>query len=484
MSDGVGIPLRQDQIEKLRLPKYGTWFFKLAPLLLFASKMQDYCLVGWDKQHTSSYEGSSSAAKKKKGVKVFGVYASRELFISSICHLEKKNRHGYELIRKAEDLCYAFYADIEWLGDADVGHLKVQKIIQSIHNRFEELTGKKFASRMNVSCSTGSGKNSYHIVCPDIIFKSNCDGSMKRFAESLTKKTISNEIDEELEGIIDLGVYTRNRFFRLVSCCKYGDKRYLRRINSDSNLTLENVYNDEEPSQWDHSFVVIYNCQIDPICTTKKEEKSIPKFKKRKIHSEKMLNDIQHIKQRRVVLSSFWEKLLADADTVVQKSVFPYETYKLPRRLDFMLEKGKIDISSLRYYYVKSPKLCIKRFLLGTVHKHTKNNSIVVVYTDEMQRSYVYCKCFCEYIATDMQLDNTGCLGRKCENLRTVIAGPFRNTRPPYIDMRENLLRLYNTDRAAFKRLLDKSSDTKNFWFDILVDRGWVNIPEWIIPSE
>lgn len=111
------------------------------------------------------------------GNKVYGHHEDpAEIFRS----LHDSNKYGYELIQKNKQC--SLFADIEWMGPQDTTHERLTWIACKIR----EYCRHEFGIEVDLyfSCSSrvdkhGCFKNSYHLVCPTIVFDNNHDGTMR-----------------------------------------------------------------------------------------------------------------------------------------------------------------------------------------------------------------------------------------------------------------------------------------------------------------
>ena len=221
-------------------PDGGVCFFKQAEMLDQAST--NSFMIAWDTDRKT---------------KCYMIYESPEQYYE---HLkENRLKCGYELIAEGAP-CLA-YCDVEWIGSKDSQHHRACKLLQRIHDICK--TKLDLDPEVYVLCGTretkdqGVFKNSYHFIIANLYAERNQDIAQLFSLETLR----TGENDDVLEyqpagegppkGIIDQGVYTKNRVFRLPLNTKRGDNEPLRRINSDpldahDNLTAH--YQDDDVS--------------------------------------------------------------------------------------------------------------------------------------------------------------------------------------------------------------------------------------------
>ena len=250
------------------VPDGGQWFGTQASLLAARRTLASGSgfLIGWDKD-------------SKKGSKVYGLYQDASSFFRKLSENPPDKRYGYELI--SENTLCKLYADIEWEGPNDEKHTKIQWIVLKLREYLRNVFSEKRIHEIHVCCGSrqkddGSYKNSYHIVCPSIVFYRNHDGKMK----SLMEKLCSQSDDEPAESnewfyysgngnkkcYIDLSVYSRNRLIRLPGCCKKGSSTPLVRISGsgkDEDDQMTSTYADiKDPEYWAPFLITQSNVEI------------------------------------------------------------------------------------------------------------------------------------------------------------------------------------------------------------------------------
>ena len=200
--------LSDDECAQFHLPSGGQWYWK-----------QDYMI----EEHKNSPGFTVAWDKGVNGRRIYGLYPDPYDFYRNLLNNSKTLRWAYELI--PESTACKGYMDIEWIGPADPSHTKLSMITCSLRNKVKELYN--INPEIFVACGTRRSKadllkHSYHIVIDNLVFSCNHDGNMKQFFK------LGEEDDwyyQDKNGnrkyVIDLGVYTKNRLFRLPLCCKH-----------------------------------------------------------------------------------------------------------------------------------------------------------------------------------------------------------------------------------------------------------------------
>ena len=162
------------------IPAGGSWWYTQAPMLkhLQSADAPSGIAVAWDKQ----------GAEAKK---MYGFYDSADDLYANLEQLPAGKWYSYEVIRERTPC--RNYADIEWVGVRDRKHSKVHALLQEIRGLCKTKYGRD--PEIYVGCSTrcvdeqaGLWKNSYHIICPNLVFESNHGGAMNAFWEELRGK--------------------------------------------------------------------------------------------------------------------------------------------------------------------------------------------------------------------------------------------------------------------------------------------------------
>jgi len=189
--------------------------------------------VAWDKDNTA-------------GKKIYGAYPDASAFFRN---LKPSGNHGYELIH-VNAQC-ALFLDIEWYGDNDIKHLKMQWIAEKLRTACENRFGMDPGIYVALSSrQTNEGfKNSYHVVCPAIRFDTNHDGTMEQFITAMCE---GDGWYNQGKSIVDLTVYGKNRCMRLPFNCKRGSSTSFVRISGDPLVDdFSKCFNDPaDPESW------------------------------------------------------------------------------------------------------------------------------------------------------------------------------------------------------------------------------------------
>jgi hypothetical protein len=452
----------------------GCFWFTQQPMFSAAADCMNVFMVAFDKKTRQS----NGVLKKKNAVKIMGFFRSEREFHESILSLQKYDRCAYQLIYNSSELWYSLYLDLEWSGDVDVEHTVVSKLIIKIHKLYNEIQGSTSRLSMNVSCSSRYLKNSYHIIVPEIIFSSNCDGKMKDFAKTLMMHDdLTN--DEEFFGKIDTGVYTKNRFFRAVGCCKRNENHYLRRINADMDDLLTHVYEDDDYTQWEHTNIIrkpnegeLFRYQFSNVTSKKrKSENTQPSMKNTKVCTG--------VDMKIEMPIHFKNIFLGDASSI--KSVAKMEMAILPKILQMQIHSKDVSESDVSYFYMKGANVCAKRLLFGEKHKHSNNNSFAIKYTTKDGTEFVFVKCLCVFDSFNVTMNQNGILKSNQSNtkLKALIVRPFAIENCPDGKQRNRIMDLYNRDVSNFSRAFEIDPVLRMQWTSMIPLGGWVCIPRW-----
>ena len=473
------------------LPPGGKWFFRINTLFEYVITL-DYTpfLVAFDKKIKKN---TSDTKKMKQGAKLMGLYRNELEFYTSILTLTKTERCFYQIIQKQTDKLYAFYIDMEWIAVLDTEHLYVKMLVDKVIRYYNEIESGDTACnmRIHVNCGSRDNKNSYHIIFRDILFESNCDSKMKTFATQLMYTDLVGENeDKDLHGKIDTMVYTKNRLFRCPENCKRGQAVSLKRINSDINSTMKNIYSENDADAWQHSNIMV-----------EREGSRIFKYgivrkvqQKKRNYAEVEKNDPSKKQKNRteqendtpseLCLPMYFKKKFVTTDTVVQRKSLiengEYKLQKMPFIIQIMMQLKTISFSTVSAFYIQSPALCAKRFICGERHKHRGNNAIAIVCKTVDGVEFVFVKCFCAYAKTETKTDYFGVPDETWVPQEHMIKMPFGVKKTPDIEIRTKMLDLFTSDYSKFKRILKESNTHQIKWRSYLVENGWVYIPKWI----
>lgn len=222
-----------------QFPDGGKWFrTQSGALHLFNTAKNPGFVVAWDKVGAES-----------KGGKVYGYYRSIEDFHEALVHESGPvERCAYELI--PENTPCRLYLDVEWEGIEDYEHSCIRWILEEISKRAEAVLGKSnvtffvaCATRCITSpASTPMYKNSYHVVCPDLVFRCNHNGEMLAFIRDTVHADPSQHHQWYVgdKCVIDLKVYTKNRCFRTITSTKRGYNSPFRMLNLNDDTLSDN----------------------------------------------------------------------------------------------------------------------------------------------------------------------------------------------------------------------------------------------------
>ena len=224
------------------VPKGGKWFWDQQSVLALIQDQKGF-VVAWDKN-----EG--------QGHKVYGFYTTPEDFYEALLLIPADKRWGYEIIPNGSPC--KLYLDVEWDGvDDSKDHTKIKTIVQNLRDRMRNFFDGSV--ELYLACSTrvkheSVFKNSYHLVCPNFVFRCNHDGVMKCFVESICQgDNWFYTKNGKKTCLADMSVYTRNRCIRLPSCSKKGSSVPFRRINGDAidaEDDFQAEYNESDQDSW------------------------------------------------------------------------------------------------------------------------------------------------------------------------------------------------------------------------------------------
>ena len=169
-------------------------------------------------------------------------------------YLNKGRLYGYEIIR--ENAPCHLYIDLD-VNREEYPNIAVEQIWMDIEKHIDQIFD--FAMRIpptditkRIMHSTNASKGSMHIIynIDGYLFKNNAH--VGAFMQSLREYV--NQHDRALDcvfekGFVDMGIYTRNRQFRMLGCCKYNTDRVL---TDNEPLTKE---------RWEQ-------CKVQPLHTT------------------------------------------------------------------------------------------------------------------------------------------------------------------------------------------------------------------------
>jgi hypothetical protein len=227
--------LSPEILQKFDVPSGGKWFFTQSQML--DVNTSETFAVAWDK-------------REQDGSKLYGTFGDARAFFEGLHANTPDKRWGYELI--PENSPCKLYADIEWIGENDKNHERLEWILTNLHDYCKDRY--KRSPELYVCCSSrerkdGKFKNSYHVVSPSVVFPNNHDGTMKVFFSNLCCG--SEWLHTDGESYVDMRVYTKNRCVRLPLCCKKGSSVPFTRISGDPlKIDLEATFQSTDPDMW------------------------------------------------------------------------------------------------------------------------------------------------------------------------------------------------------------------------------------------
>jgi hypothetical protein len=153
--------LAERQVRKFGMPENGQWFWAQTKMLEAQAGAPGSFAVTWDK------DGD--------GKKAFGLFDSPSDFYEGLALCRNKMKlHGYELIPQNR-MCNLIM-DVEWVGLHDLEHARIRQIVRRLREGCAERYS--YCSKeveVFTCCSTretresGQYKNSYHVVCPQVV---------------------------------------------------------------------------------------------------------------------------------------------------------------------------------------------------------------------------------------------------------------------------------------------------------------------------
>lgn len=178
-------------------------------------------------------------------------YESIWCYISSLCKYE---RHIYEVIL-VDQPCWLYF-DIEY--NKNKYHLNDYKILKDFTNYLQAWIYSTFGYSIDQNdiiylCSSNIDKFSYHIIVKRIdldqqfstLFKNNFYMKIfiNHFMSYLEKRNILlTDLDHlKLQNIVDTGVYTRNRCFRMLYSSKFGKNCILQIDEENTGFELTDI---------------------------------------------------------------------------------------------------------------------------------------------------------------------------------------------------------------------------------------------------
>jgi hypothetical protein len=275
--------LGSDAVRRLGLPEFAMWFWYQEGMLAKQEKdASGRCFaVSWD--------------KSKGGNKLYGLFETAGTYYEGLATCKNQSKlNGYEFI--PQNRACKLYLDVEWVGALDSEHARLKKIVRRLRegcrDEFKLDPAKVYVcASSRKSGSDGQYKNSYHVVCPSLVFARNNCGEMKRFVEDLFHaEEFKDLVEGKSKSCVDLAVYTKNRVIRTPFCSKFGAQAPFIRISGDPidvNDAYTSSYTDiKDPEAWGPFILTELDDQgsmIIPECETTAELKP---DKKRKASSD------------------------------------------------------------------------------------------------------------------------------------------------------------------------------------------------------
>ena len=355
----------------------GIWFPVLKDLIEYHSKMTSTAgivCIAWDKNNTGS--------------KAFGIFENAHDYFETVERMPPAKKSGYEIILR--DSPCRLYLDVEWetFGSVDVdADAKVQSICESISKTIKSQYSRTIQYDVDFYISTCSRmkndtvfKNSFHIIARNIIFPNNHNGEMEHFVRELN-----------FENEIDLAVYTPNRCVRTEKCSKFGQNSFFRNVCS--------VQQSERNDSLITSLITVFDTTL-PLLPNRNLFSKIDK-KRKFINPIDVSNQVKkHFACSEIArnifemppyfLDLFDNKITTDFQLKeiqdINPSNFPYSVQQL-------LINKNVNLSDVKFIYVKHPKCCVNKLLCGIQHAHHSNNSCAVA-INVNGKIDIYTKCY------------------------------------------------------------------------------------------
>lgn len=302
--------------------------------------------------------------------------------------------------------------DVEWI--CNHGEHHDYKRLNKLVKHFVKAAKRKLKTKPKLLVMDGSRrktdnqwKRSFHIIARGIIMRSNCC-EMKTFVENFVKESCKKEkwmwwedAKGECNSIVDLGVYTKNRVFRLPLSHKDddGSKTRFRRIvkNDENNTWEERPFQDEEDVMEALVTLVPEKMMKEAI---KQETKQIKKEEKEKAKmvSRRDKKKPGNVKYKSMASEEIWERVPSDLRDFVQFHIGEDKPMpllnltptgmKVPVWLksfdfgEFFFFQSNADIMSLCGWCLSDPETV-------NFHTHHSEGVVFLVYKD---RLYATCR--------------------------------------------------------------------------------------------
>ncbi len=204
-------------------------------------KPQQRAIDALRKKHPEKEEEQVVIQLEWEKTRVFAFFSCFEDFYYYKSNVVRANRHFYALNRsyECEFIVSRFYADIEWITEMTPDPLAMQrlKMLQSVIREMialvigeaynESLDAQEFFVIDHTRAKNGKMKNSFHMHFP-VQFEHNAKGCMYDFVHQMVVPilkmnklaTVIGATEAENQFILDVGVYTKNRAFRILGSHK------------------------------------------------------------------------------------------------------------------------------------------------------------------------------------------------------------------------------------------------------------------------
>jgi len=343
------------------IPKSGgLWFAVLKDLTHHhASRTNKIGIVcaAWDKNATGS--------------KAFGVFEDGQEYFDTVKQMPLSKRSGYEIILR--DAPCKLYLDVEWEtenGEDIDARSKINAICAAISSRIATEYPRLVEDSIDFYISTCSRmknnkvfKNSFHIVATNVIFCNNHSGDMEHFVREL-----------HFEHEIDTAVYTPNRCVRTELSSKFGQNAFFENIKQLSAEQSSAARLASLITVFDSSLPIIQENVIFSKQSAKRKNQGPlahgPRNKKQTIACAEIIYKIPEY-----FLDIFDNKINTVFDV---KEIDETIHNQLPVAVKELLINHNVDVSDVRFIYIRHPKCCINKLLCGINHSHHSNNGCAV----------------------------------------------------------------------------------------------------------
>jgi len=181
----------------------------------------------------------------KKGAKCYTVHTNINTFLKHYQHTPEK--HHYEVIRPG--IKCRFYVDLDEFDPKCIDSDAVKLFAECFEHCWRLLTGNSTDAsqppRLIVASATKDNKTSLHIHSPELVFAN--AKSVQDFATCIENRILETQVRPlmkfvnrksvlKLTSCIDLGVYDKDRCFRLIDSTKKGSDRKLKILTPGAKL--------------------------------------------------------------------------------------------------------------------------------------------------------------------------------------------------------------------------------------------------------